>query len=150
MAAGSGRRCWWLIISYAVRLNAPLLILTAFATSCGAPDDSDKYRGVTTQVAAFETGLDLFRRDCGRYPSTAENLAALVTRPTDIPEARWHGPYFERIPLDLWGRAYAYRCPGVHDTNRFDLYSCGPDGLSKTGGDDPDDVSIWKLRRRAQ
>jgi hypothetical protein len=44
---------------------------------------------------------------------------------------------------DPWGNPYVYKCPGKHNTHSIDFYSRGRDGLSKTGGDDPDDISNW-------
>jgi hypothetical protein len=38
---------------------------------------------------------------------------------------------------------YVYLCPGIHNTNGFDLYSCGFDGISKSGGNDLDDINNW-------
>ena len=95
------------------------------------------------QVRVFATALDSFRRDCGRYPTAEEGLAALITRPTGIPEGRWQRAYLDphEIPQDPWGHSYAYRCPGIHNTNRYDLYSLGPDGVSKSGGEDADDIA---------
>ena len=89
------------------------------------------------------TGLETFRRDCGRYPTTAEGWAALLQCPTNLPAERWHGPYLDRIPLDPWGSVYVYACPGLHHPNGFDLYSCGPDEISKSKGGDPDDINNW-------
>ena len=89
------------------------------------------------------TGLETFRRDCGRYPTTAEGWAALLQCPTNLPAERWHGPYLDRIPLDPWGSVYVYTCPGLHHPNGFDLYSCGPDEISKSKGGDPDDINNW-------
>lgn len=40
---------------------------------------------------------------------------------------------------DPWGRAYYYRCPGVHDPEGYDLWSAGPDGVSGTR----DDITNW-------
>ena len=94
-------------------------------------------------IGKLRPALGAFEVDCGRYPSTDESLSALVTRPTDIPESQWHGPYLASIPRDQWGHDFVYRCPGIHNTNRYDLYSCGPDGVSKSGGDDPDDIHYW-------
>ena len=45
--------------------------------------------------------------------------------------------------MDPWGNEYFYRGPGIHHTNGFDIYSCGADGLSKSGGCDPDDINNW-------
>ncbi len=44
-------------------------------------------------------------------------------RPEGIQEGSWRGPYLQSIPLDPWGEAYHYRCPGLHGP--FDLYSSG-------------------------
>jgi hypothetical protein len=57
----------------------------------------------------------------------------------------WRGPYLtvDTIPPDPWEHPYVYRRPGIHGTNGFDLYSCGPDGISKTGGADRNDINSW-------
>jgi general secretion pathway protein G len=132
-----------------VRTLPLLLILAACTISC-KPREDPHFPRPRVQIAAFETGLGMFREDCGRYPTTTEGLAALITRPTGIPEGRWHGPYFDHIPKDPWGHDYVYRCPGIHNTNRFDLYSCGPDGVTKSGGVDEDDIANWRSRRSDQ
>jgi len=89
--------------------------------------------------------LGLFEVDCLRYPSPQEGLKALVIRPQNIPAERWRGPYFypPKVPEDPWGHEYGYRFPGVYNTNGFDLYSCGRDGISKSGGNDLDDINNW-------
>jgi len=80
---------------------------------------------VVAQIDAFEKALDQFRLDVGRYPTTEEGLAALVTRPGDEP--RWQGPYLRRgVPLDPWGRAYVYRSPSASGVP-FELFSAGKD-----------------------
>jgi general secretion pathway protein G len=97
-----------------------------------------------TQFSICAVALDALRDDCGRFPTTEEGLAALCIRPAAIGETKWRGPYLSPpIPLDPWGHAYVYRCPGVHNTNGFDIYSCGPDGVSKSGGEDADDITNW-------
>jgi general secretion pathway protein G len=98
-----------------------------------------------TQIATFQTALRVFKDDCGRYPATAEGLQALIICPKDIATNSWHGPYLDCvvIPLDPWGHEYVYRYPGIHNTNGFDIYSCGADGISKSGGADPDDINNW-------
>ncbi len=88
----------------------------------------------------------MFSNDCGRFPTTAEGLQALITCPTNISQKLWKGPYIDPqqiIPVDVWGHAYVYRYPGIRNTNSYDLYSVGPDGVSKSGGGDPDDINNW-------
>lgn len=95
--------------------------------------------------AGHKTILGMFKVDCGRYPTTQEGLIALMIRPENIRAREWHGPYFDtpELPKDPWGRDYVYRCPGIHNPDGFDLFSFGPDGVSKTEGDDPDDINNW-------
>lgn len=77
------------------------------------------------QMEAFEKALDAFRLDAGRYPSSAEGLAALMAKPANA--ANWHGPYLTKdIPPDPWGGAYQYRAPGPK--GEFELLSFGKDG----------------------
>ena len=94
----------------------------------------------------LKTDLDAFEVDCGRYPTTLEGFQALLKCPTNIPAGKWHGPYLEKLPQDPWGHDYVYVCPGIHNTNGYDLYSCGFDGISKSGGDDLDDINNWNPR----
>jgi general secretion pathway protein G len=125
-----------------------VFICALLATSCG--DSAAQMRPVAAEVQIhfIEVALNYFAEDCGRYPSSAEGLKALISRPAGIPEARWRGPYLKAsIPKDPWGKDYMYFCPSSRSTNFFDLFSCGQDGLSKTGGDDPDDVNVRKLTR---
>jgi general secretion pathway protein G len=97
------------------------------------------------QIQSFVAALKSFETHCGRFPSSAEGLGALIARPPDVPVERWHGPFLDadEIPKDPWGHDYVYHCPGQHGTNRFEVYSRGPDGISKTGGGDSDDLTSW-------
>ncbi len=90
------------------------------------------------QIEALGTGLDLYRLEVGRYPSTLE---ALVTKPSDAD--RWNGPYLKKIvvPKDPWGRDYIYRNPG--ENGPYDLISLGADGTGGGEGEDRDVVS-WE------
>ncbi len=89
--------------------------------------------------AHLSTALDLFELGVGRFPTTQEGLAALRTAPSGA--NGWKGPYLKRdVPKDPWGRKYAYRSPGQHNREDYDLFSYGPDGVE--GGDD--DVTNWQ------
>ena len=88
------------------------------------------------QIDAFEKSLDTFRLDVGRYPSTEEGLAALLTAPASASQ-KWNGPYLKKtIPLDPWGHAYQYRAPGAK--GEFDIISLGRDGQPGGTGEDAD------------
>jgi general secretion pathway protein G len=88
----------------------------------------------------LKTVLQIFKEDCGRLPTTEDGLKVLCQHPTNDLAKGWRGPYFDQVPIDPWGHDYVYRCPGIHNTNGYDLYSLGRDGKSKTGGNDPDDI----------
>ena len=65
------------------------------------------------QIDALEKALDQYRLDVGRYPSSEQGLAALVTPPANEP--KWQRPYLKKnVPPDPWGHAYIYRFPGEH------------------------------------
>ena len=52
-----------------------------------------------TQIESLGTALDAYRLDNGAYPTTAQGLAALWTRPTIDPPANWRQPYLRKAPL---------------------------------------------------
>src|SRR5712675_1690046 len=65
-----------------------------------------RVKAARIQIQSFSSALDLFYLDAGRYPSTAEGLAALV-RPTSG-VAGWAGPYLKGGggPKDPWNNPY--------------------------------------------
>jgi general secretion pathway protein G len=85
-----------------------------------------KVKAAKIQLQSFGSALDLFYLDSGRFPSTAEGLAALVQRTPGI--AAWNGPYLKggSVPKDPWSNAYVYRSPG--DRGPYDIMSYGADG----------------------
>ncbi|MBI4824491.1 MAG: type II secretion system major pseudopilin GspG [Nitrospirae bacterium] len=99
-----------------------------------------KQGAAKAQVEIFGAGLDDFRMDMDRYPTTQEGLEALITNPSS---EKWDGPYLKKqvIPKDPWGRPYVYQSPGTH--GEYDLYSYGRDG--SVGGDNEDkDIISWQ------
>jgi general secretion pathway protein G len=91
------------------------------------------------QINAFEKALDTYRLDVGRYPTTEQGLAVLVSRPQNEP--KWNGPYLQKaVPFDPWGRPYQYKSPGDH--GEFDLWSFGKDG-QPGGSGEAADITSW-------
>ena len=127
-----------------IELLVVMVIIALFATLVGQRvfRNVEKARQTTAkaQIGEFESVLDAFRLDVGRYPTTEEGLQALRVRPGNI--ERWDGPYLRKdVPLDPWQRPYVYHCPGQHGD--FDLYSLGADG--QDGGEgEAADVTNWK------
>jgi general secretion pathway protein G len=91
-----------------------------------------KVKAAKIQIQSFESALDLFNLDAGRYPSTAEGLTALVRRTPGL--AAWNGPYLRggNVPNDPWNNPYVYRAPGEHGA--YDIVSYGADGQEGGSG----------------
>jgi general secretion pathway protein G len=88
------------------------------------------------QIEAFEKSLDTFRLDVGRYPTTEEGLAALITAPPSV-TAKWNGPYLKKeVPQDPWGHPYTYRAPG--SKAEYEIISTGKDGQPGGTGENAD------------
>jgi len=91
------------------------------------------------QMESFEKSLDTFRLDVGRYPTTEEGLAALMTAPPAV-AAKWNGPYLKKaIPPDPWGNPYVYRAPGAK--SEYEIVSTGKDGQPGGTGENADIVT---------
>ena len=97
-----------------------------------------------TQIELLVVALDNYHLDNGSYPTTAQGLAALRTKPASEPVPRnWRGPYLRKdVPLDPWDRPYVYRSPGEQTPGGFDLLSYGRDGQPGGEGEDAD-VTSW-------
>lgn len=104
--------------------------------------DQARVASTHTDIEAnVATALDLYKLDNGRYPTTEQGLAALMSKPSSDPvPISWNGPYLKKrkIPHDAWGREYVYTCPGKQNTETYDLASLGPDGKESS-----DDIVNW-------
>lgn len=99
-----------------------------------------KQKAAKVQISLFETSLDTYRLDVGKYPTTDHGLKALRVKPEDL--EKWDGPYLPKdVPVDPWGKEYVYISPGEHGD--FDIVSMGADGNPGGEGEDMDIVS-WK------
>lgn len=93
-----------------------------------------------TNLVVLRTAVEIFYRDCRRYPTTQESLKALVRNPAPgIPG--WKGPYINLLRNDSWFTPFRYE---LRDGN-VALSSAGPDGRHGTRDDlfaPPPDVSL--------
>ncbi len=89
------------------------------------------------QINQIEAGLDLYKLDVGRYPTSQEGLGVLIEAPAGVD--RWRGPYVGKAAaiVDPWGAEFLYEFPGRELD--YDLYSFGADGVAG-GEDDAADV----------
>jgi len=95
-------------------------------------------------IATIVQALKLYRLDNGRYPTTDQGLAALVSRPTMPPlPPNWKpNGYLERLPQDPWRNPYQYLNPGLR--GEIDVFSFGADGQPGGTGVDAD-IGSWDL-----
>ena len=99
--------------------------------------DDAKAAKAMSDLATYNTLLDVFRNDCDRYPTTEEGLDALRNQPGDA--AGWRGPYLTKpISLDPWNNPYVYEWPGPYGDDSFSLYSYGADGAPEGEGKNMD------------
>jgi general secretion pathway protein G len=77
-------------------------------------------------IATLEQGIEMYRLDNQRYPTTQEGLQALVA-----------GRYIRRLPDDPWRHPYRYAAPGPNG-KPFALASWGADGREGGTGNDAD------------
>ena len=120
---------------------AILGLLTAIATPYVLHYlETAKIKTARTEIANIGAGLDMFKADVGRYPTSQEGLSALLKAP---PEAEnWDGPYIKKLDSfnDPWGRPYHYQSPGQHA--EYDIFSYGPDKQAVPGEKKPP-VANW-------
>ena len=111
----------------------------------GRPDQAKQVKA-KVDIQGFETALKLYKLDSGMYPTTAQGLEALVSKPdTGKAPKNWRtGGYIEKgkIAKDPWTNEYVYLSPGVHGD--FDITSYGADG--EPGGEEYDqDINNWEI-----
>ena len=90
------------------------------------------------KMGIVEGALARFHYDCGRFPTDAEGLEALLAAPPDV-EDKWGGPYCKRSDLnDPWNRPFIYVANGAVNIGSFDLISLGADGAEGGEGENAD------------
>jgi len=89
----------------------------------------------SAQMQMFETSLDTFRLDLGKYPEKLDDLRKSTG-------SRWDGPYLPKdVPLDPWGNPFVYIIPGENG-DPYRIMSYGADG--QPGGKDNNEDIVHK------
>ncbi len=104
--------------------------------------DKAKVQKAKFEIRQIDTALAMFKTDNGRFPTTSEGLAALVSNPGGLPD---YDPdaYLPKVPLDPWKNEYIYISPGLNGRG-YDLVSYGKDGEHGGTGYDAD-IESWNL-----
>lgn len=127
-----------LVVIVVIAILATLVAPSVFQHVGAAKDATAK-----SQIEMIGAALDSYRLHNGTYPTTAQGMAALWTRPTNDPVPNWRGPYLRKqVPRDPWGNPYVYVSPGEVNPTGYDLVSLGADG--KPGGEgESADITSW-------
>ena len=108
--------------------------------------DKGRVTATMVQIKNLEGVLELYRMDSGRFPTSEQGLAALVTPPSSQSNSHSYPPggYLKggRVPKDAWGQDYLYEAPGQHNRHFYDLWSLGADGAAGGTGVDGD-IGNW-------
>ena len=114
-------------------LAASLLLFKSGFDSAGAEIQTQ------SKITRINSALITYRHRAGHYPSEAQGLEALVTRPTTDPMPRSWGAAFTSLPKDGWDREFVYKYPEMLSNKGGvpKIISKGPDGVLGT----PDDLS---------
>jgi general secretion pathway protein G len=135
------RRSGFTLIEVLLVLAILVVIASLVVVALGPIQRRANINAAKSQIGLFKTPLQMFQMSIGAYPTTTQGLEALRAAPGDLANpAKWDGPYLEAaVPLDPWDHAYIYASPGTHNTDSYDVWSCGPDGVSGT----EDDIGNW-------
>lgn len=103
--------------------------------------DDARTTAARTDVNNLMQALKLYKLDNQRYPTSAQGLQALLTKPTEGPIPQNWKHYLDKLPNDPWGRSYQYLNPGVK--GEVDVLSFGADG--QPGGEGKNaDIGSWE------
>jgi len=125
------------LIEMVIVIGLIALILGAAITNFTGVFETGNLTKSKDDVLKLNAALTSYRTLAGSYPSDAQGLEALVTKPTTSPKPKMWTQQFDEIPLDPWETPYKYRRSGSKDSRKPEVISAGPD---KQFGTD-DDIS---------
>ncbi len=122
-----------------VELLVVLVILAMLAALVGPKVigymSSSKVKTAHVQIASYQTALELYHLDMGRYPKTSDGLGVLAKAPLET--AGWAGPYLDKaVANDPWNNPYDYAASA--DGSSYKLRSLGANGKEGGDGDNAD------------
>lgn len=116
------------------------LILGSVAVMVQGIEGNAQAVATTGKIKGIESALMSYKIANLIYPTQAQGLEALVTRPTTEPKPRrWQQAIKADGIIDPWGQKIMYRNPGKHNPTGYDVFSIGADGKENTD----DDIGNW-------
>lgn len=128
-----------------VELLVVVLIITILSTVVGVnlarEPGKARIAAAKTQIGAFKTALEMYRRDHGFIPTREQGLQALCQAPSSPPTPEDYPPegYLDVrvLPVDPWGNPFAYLVPGTHGES-YEIITYGADNEPGGDGEDAD------------
>lgn len=109
------------------------LLVGGGAAVYGGIMDQARITKATTSIGTLSAQIQQFQVRTNKFPTQAEGLTALVRTRIVTDDGQLNDP---------WGNPYVYVYPAKRSTtDKFDLFSKGPDGLPETD----DDVGNWAV-----
>lgn len=123
------------------------ILAAVVVTKIMSRPDQAKKAAAKQDIIAIENAMDLYKLDNGDYPTQAQGIKALVSKPTTPPiPTQWQsGGYLKSMPVDPWGRPYRYSNPGQHGT--IDIYTYGANNQPNGTGTSAT-IGNWNLSKR--
>lgn len=117
------------------------LLATLVIVNVAPVGEQSRVGKARSDIATFESALEMYSLDMYTYPNGEAGLDALKTPPANADVASYRpGGYIKRLRDDPWGNPYHYDIPGQRSGGGYDVYSAGPDG--KPGNED--DIGNWQ------
>lgn len=106
--------------------------------------DEVNHQKAVHDIVMLEKALEVYKHDNSRYPTTSQQLKALISKPDlePLPKNYRTGGYIKRLPMDPWQNEYILRSPGEYGA--FEILSMGPDGMVDTD----DDICNYRLEKQ--
>src|SRR5215208_2147832 len=93
---GRSRRAGFTLIEILVVIVVIAILATLVAPNVFQHVGAAKSATAKSQIEMLGAGLDAYRLDNGRYPTTEQSLNALWEKPTIDPPLNWRSPYLRK------------------------------------------------------
>lgn len=107
-----------------------------------------KYYRTEANITKIEVACENYNHDHGMFPPEKNWYEELTGASNAVINTNFYTYIKQRSIRDGWHNIFVYNYPGKINTNSIDLYSTGGDGISVSGGNDPDDINNWDPERR--
>lgn len=135
---GRGMALTGTILGYAFMVVTILVLAASFflfkSVFNSGFDSTPRLFETQSRIAHIESMLGIYRHRAGHYPSEAQGLEALVTRPTTDPKPSSWEAAFTSLPKDGWDREFVYKYPEMLSNKGAgpEIISKGADGVLGT------------------